>query len=131
MILVLIFLPIIYVLISLIWWLICKFDHIENNVFNRFNEEILTAILVWIVNATKASLIWIEILFYSFILFFYMLYHLLLDGFNFLKRPKNKNWRDDPCTEKQMNFADDLGIQYSITMTKGELSDLITKVTGE
>ena len=39
------------------------------------------------------------------------------------------SWRDDPPTSKQMDFAQDLGIDIPPGCTKGELSDLITKVT--
>jgi hypothetical protein len=42
------------------------------------------------------------------------------------RRAKDE-WRDDPATERQKSFADDLGIQYPDNVTKGELSDLISE----
>jgi hypothetical protein len=41
-----------------------------------------------------------------------------------------QNWRDDPATDKQKSFADSLGIEYPKNISKGDLSDLISKVTG-
>lgn len=40
-------------------------------------------------------------------------------------------WRNDPATERQKSFANDLGIQYPENVTKGELSDMISKVKGK
>ena len=45
--------------------------------------------------------------------------------------PFRGSWRSDPATDKQKSFADELGIKYPRNITKGELSDLITKVTGK
>jgi len=42
-----------------------------------------------------------------------------------------ESWRDDPATDRQKSFANDLGIRYSKNATKGELSDLISRVTGK
>jgi amino acid permease len=39
---------------------------------------------------------------------------------------KTEKWRNDPATDAQRRFADDLGIRYSSAITKGELSDMIT-----
>jgi hypothetical protein len=46
------------------------------------------------------------------------------------KRPDGA-WRSDPATERQKSFANDLGIQYPENVTKGELSDMISKITGK
>src|SRR5262245_10980659 len=41
-------------------------------------------------------------------------------------RPKRKtSWRSDPATNKQREFAKDLGIRFPKNITKGELSELI------
>jgi hypothetical protein len=40
------------------------------------------------------------------------------------------SWRDDPASDKQKSFADSLGIYYPETISKGELSDLISAKTG-
>lgn len=40
-------------------------------------------------------------------------------------------WRNNPATERQKRFADDLGIRYPESVTRGELSDVISKVTGK
>jgi hypothetical protein len=45
--------------------------------------------------------------------------------------PSDGAWRNDPATERQKSFANDLGIQYPENVTKGELSDMISKVTGK
>jgi hypothetical protein len=36
-------------------------------------------------------------------------------------------WRNDPATDRQKRFADELGIKYPENVTKGELSDLISQ----
>lgn len=38
---------------------------------------------------------------------------------------RSNEWRDDPPTERQINYANHLGIDYPEFITKGELSDLI------
>ncbi len=40
-------------------------------------------------------------------------------------------WEDDPATERQKNFANDLNIKYPKNVTKGELSDMISKARGK
>lgn len=41
------------------------------------------------------------------------------------------NWRDLPPTENQIDYARDLGIKFKASkVTRGSLSDMITKVTG-
>ena len=35
-------------------------------------------------------------------------------------------WRNDSATERQKSFANDLGIQFSESVTKGELADMIS-----
>lgn len=40
------------------------------------------------------------------------------------------SWRNDPASERQKEFADELGIAYPPKITKGELSDLISRETG-
>jgi len=47
-----------------------------------------------------------------------------------LWRRRPTSWRDDPATDKQKSFADSLGIKYPRSISKGELSDLISEVTG-
>lgn len=45
--------------------------------------------------------------------------------------PRNPNaWRRDPPTQKQLAYAQKLGIDIPHGITKGELSSLITEVTG-
>lgn len=39
---------------------------------------------------------------------------------------RGKNWRKLPATEKQKDYATDLGIRHHENITRGELSDLIT-----
>ena len=46
-------------------------------------------------------------------------------------RRRRRSWRSEPATEKQKEFADELGIRYPRGITKGELSDLISRVTGK
>jgi hypothetical protein len=53
----------------------------------------------------------------------------LLIGSRLLRR-RPRSWRDDPATEKQKSFAESLGIEYPRHISKGELSDLISEVTG-
>ena len=38
---------------------------------------------------------------------------------------QRKSWRDEPPSEKQLNYADDLGISVPPGCTKGQVSDLI------
>lgn len=40
------------------------------------------------------------------------------------------SWKDDPATDRQKEFANDLGIKYPKNISKGELSALISEVTG-
>ena len=44
---------------------------------------------------------------------------------------EEQTWRHNPATEKQKAYANFLGIEYPPNITKGELSDLISQVTGE
>lgn len=39
--------------------------------------------------------------------------------------PRKRNWRDDPATEKQINFLKSFGVSAPMDLTKGEASDLI------
>ena len=39
-------------------------------------------------------------------------------------------WRRDPPTAKQLAYAEKLGLEVPARITKGELSDMITSVTG-
>lgn len=39
-------------------------------------------------------------------------------------------WRRDPPTDKQIAYAEKLGIDVPDSMTKGQLSDLISRATG-
>ncbi len=48
----------------------------------------------------------------------------------FLWPRRKASWRDGPPSEKQISFASDLGIQIPRGVTKGELSDMISQVTG-
>lgn len=41
--------------------------------------------------------------------------------------PAKRNWRDDPATEKQINFLKSFGVTAPAGLTKGEASDLINK----
>ena len=41
------------------------------------------------------------------------------------------SWRDDPPSAKQIDFAEDLDIDIPPGCKKGELSDLISKETGQ
>ena len=41
------------------------------------------------------------------------------------------DWRSGPATNKQKTFARDLGIQFPANITKGDLSDRISEVTGK
>lgn len=36
-------------------------------------------------------------------------------------------WRNDPATERQKSFADELGIKYPENVTKGQLADMISR----
>ncbi|MDZ4659217.1 MAG: hypothetical protein SH868_16720 [Bythopirellula sp.] len=56
---------------------------------------------------------------------------LLVVGSNLMSSKKSKSWKADPATDKQKEFADDLGIKYPKDITKGELSALISQVTGK
>ena len=40
---------------------------------------------------------------------------------------EDEDWKDDPATERQMDYADDLGIKYDANVTKGELSRKIDR----
>lgn len=55
---------------------------------------------------------------------------LLLIGVRWLRYRSAGSWRNDPASAKQKEFADQLGIHYAMRITKGELSDLISEVTG-
>jgi uncharacterized membrane protein YfcA len=57
---------------------------------------------------------------------------LLLIGYRW-SRPKRRytSWRSDPATDRQRAFATELGIKFPKKISKGELSDLISEVTGE
>lgn len=48
----------------------------------------------------------------------------------FLWPRRSRSWRDDPPSQRQISFASDLGIQIPRGVTKGELSDMISQVTG-
>lgn len=41
------------------------------------------------------------------------------------------SWRDDPATQKQLDYLEDLGGDTSGNLTKGEASDRITELTGQ
>lgn len=43
---------------------------------------------------------------------------------------RQQSWRDDPATMRQLTFAQDLGIIVPPGATKGQVSDMITAVTG-
>lgn len=48
-----------------------------------------------------------------------------------LSWPRRPNaWRYDPPTERQIGYATSLGIDIPPGVTKGELSDMISRVTG-
>jgi hypothetical protein len=40
-------------------------------------------------------------------------------------------WRDEPPTDRQKEYADDLGIVYPPSITRGQLADLISRKTGQ
>jgi hypothetical protein len=42
---------------------------------------------------------------------------------------RDASWRNDPATAKQIAFAKELGIRLRRGMTKGEVSDLISRET--
>ena len=45
--------------------------------------------------------------------------------------PRTPNaWRRDPPTSKQLAYAEKLGLDVPARITKGELSDMISSVTG-
>ena len=46
------------------------------------------------------------------------------------KKRGSKSWRADAPSEKQKEFANELGIKFKKGITKGELSDLISAETG-
>jgi hypothetical protein len=49
----------------------------------------------------------------------------------FFSLPRRPNaWKRDPPTAKQIAYAEKLGIEVTPGITKGELSALITQVTG-
>jgi hypothetical protein len=49
----------------------------------------------------------------------------------FLTWPRMPNaWRRDPPTQRQLEYASDLGISVPRGATKGQVSDLISAVTG-
>lgn len=52
-------------------------------------------------------------------------------GYRARAQRRSTSWRLDPASEKQKEFARDLGIQFPKGITKGQLSDLISAVTGE
>ena len=46
--------------------------------------------------------------------------------------PRAKDrWRKDPPTERQLAYAESLGISIPALASKGEVSDLISEVTGK
>ncbi len=51
-------------------------------------------------------------------------------GSRWIRGRKNVSWRDDPATERQKSFANELGIAYAKNISKGDLSDLISEATG-
>ncbi len=42
-------------------------------------------------------------------------------------RRAKDGWRNDPATERQKSFADELGIKYPENVTKGQLVDMISQ----
>lgn len=56
---------------------------------------------------------------------------LLVIGYRWTRRKRLSSWRDDPATDRQREFARDLGIEFPKTISKGELSNLISEVTGK
>ncbi|MCC7083434.1 MAG: hypothetical protein IT427_00325 [Pirellulales bacterium] len=52
-------------------------------------------------------------------------------GYKARAQRRSTSWRLDPASEKQKEFARDLGIKFPKGITKGELSDKISEVTGE
>jgi hypothetical protein len=57
---------------------------------------------------------------------------LLIIGYRWTRpRQQRVSWRNDPATEKQREFALDLGIKFPKNITQGELSDLIDHAKGK
>jgi hypothetical protein len=56
---------------------------------------------------------------------------LLLIGARWRRRRRSTSWRDDPATDRQREFARDLGIKFPKSISKGELSDLIDHAKGK
>jgi hypothetical protein len=56
---------------------------------------------------------------------------LLLIGHRWSQTNRSTSWRNDPATDRQKDFAKELGIRFPKRITKGQLSDLISKVTGK
>lgn len=54
---------------------------------------------------------------------------LLTIGYRWTRSKQSTSWRSDPATDRQREFANELGIKFSKNITKGELSDLISEVT--
>jgi hypothetical protein len=56
---------------------------------------------------------------------------LLVIGYSWTRTKRSSSWRADPATDRQREFARELGIKFPKSISKGELSDLISKVTGK
>lgn len=56
---------------------------------------------------------------------------LLVIGRRWMRGRQKDSWRDDPASDAQKSYADDLGIKYRKNISKGALSDLISEETGE
>lgn len=68
---------------------------------------------------------------YVAIFFASMALILLLIGHRWSRSNRSTSWRIDPATGRQKEFARELGIRFPKRITKGELSDLISKATGK
>jgi high-affinity Fe2+/Pb2+ permease len=56
---------------------------------------------------------------------------LLIVGYRWTRSKHSTSWRSDTATDRQREFAKELGIKFPKNITKGELSDLISRVTGK
>ena len=98
---------------SLLWKLICKIDKIDSN---NFIVRITTEISTIVQFCLKSIVILIKKACY-----------VAKDIFS----AEPKSWRENPASQKQKDFADDLGITYDSKISKGMLSDLISEKTGK
>lgn len=122
--LIILLIPPLYVLIGIVWHLICRMDSIDNQ-FDKFNKGVLfrtinsiKASIEFVASIIKIGLAQLQEAFRS------------IPKFSRIASVDN-SWRNDSHTEKQAWLAQKLNVKFDEDTTKGELSDLISEAKGQ